>query len=369
MRLICKMLKIIGVIILIIAIIIILILLGVTFWPAIGRVPDAAMRAEYVERTVYFDGKTFKNIDANAKQLVDAAEDKGTRLTPTDEIPVKKSESIEQGEEGKLYVYWLGHSSSLVQLGEKNILIDPVFNEHASPVWFAGPKRFSDVPIETENLPKIDVLLISHDHYDHLDYATIKAIDDRVEHYIVPLGVESYLEGWGVDPAKISNIAWYENVTIDGVEYTATPSQHYTMRNPLHQNATWWCGYYFKDEYHSVYYTGDGGYSENFNQIAQKVGPIDLALIECGQYGKGWPYIHMFPEESIQAIEVLNPKWTIPVHWGAYCICYNDWDDSIIRFTDLADEKNIKYATPLIGEKVDFDTISEYSKQWWAGLN
>ncbi len=344
-------------------------MLFLNFWPGIGRVPDENKRQTYADRTEYYDGNAFRNKNTDIAQLADSKDIKGSRLKPTDTIPVVKNEKIEEGEEGKLFVTWMGHSTSLVQLGTKNILIDPVFSKYASPVQFVGPKRFSEVPVEYEDMPTIDIMLISHDHYDHLDYKTIKELDYKVKHYIVPLGVESYLEGWGVDAEKITNMAWYENITIDNIEFTATPSQHYTMRNPLHQNVSWWCGYYFKDDYHSVYYTGDGGYCDDFKEISENVGNIDLALLECGQYGKGWPFIHMFPEQAVQAVCDLNPKWTIPVHWGAYCICNNDWDDSIIRFTGCADMKNLQYATPLIGQRVDYDLINEFNEEWWLNIN
>ena len=363
------MLKILLVIIIFLIVFFLAVVLLLKFAPSVGKLPDEKKRAEYKARTEYFDGESFRNMDSELTVLAGGEDTVGKRRTPSDEIPVVKSETVESGEEGKLFVTWLGHSSALVQLGTENILIDPVFSKRVSPVQFLGPKRFSEVPVEYENLPEIDVMLISHDHYDHLDYRTIKALDGKVKKYIVPLGVESCLEGWGISLEKITALAWYETAEADGIEFTATPSQHFTMRNPFHRNAGWWCGFYFKDAYHSVYFTGDGGYSSNFKELAEKAGNIDLCLLECGQYGKGWPFIHMFPEESAQAALDCGVQWTIPVHWGAYCICNNDWDDSIIRFTAAADEKGIQYATPLIGERVDYDTISDFNARWWENIN
>lgn len=367
MRVVRKMLKVLIFIIVFFIVIILVGLLFINFWPGIGQVPNSKMKSTYSDRTEFFDGEKFTNRTENISQLVSEKDVSGARLT-TENIPVIKSENVENGQKGKLFVTWLGHSSILVQLGEMNILIDPVFSEYASPVQFVGPKRFSEVPIDYDDMPLIDVMLISHDHYDHLDYGSIKKLDEKVKHYIVPLGVESYLEGWGVDEKKISNIAWYEDIEIEDITFTATPAQHYTMRNPLKQNVSWWCGYFFKDEYHSVYYSGDGGYSDGFKEIAEKMDQIDLGLIECGQYGKGWPYIHMFPEQTVQAVNDLKPKWTIPVHWGAYCICNNDWDDSIKRFSELATKEGIDYSTPLIGERVDYDYIDQYKDAWWENI-
>lgn len=354
-------------ILIIIGVLIFLLLVGLLvlrFYPSIGKVPTKEQQKNYAEKTQYFYDGQFHN--QNKVMVTSSSSDvKGDELVPKKTIPVVKSSEVLPGEEGKLYVSWLGHSSSLVQLGTKNILIDPVFSKRSSPVSFAGPKRFSDVPIEPQNLPDIDILLISHDHYDHLDYKVIKSIDDKVGTYVVPLGVESYLIGWGVSEDKIKTVAWYDEIDIQGIKLVSTPSQHFTARNPFYSNATWWCGYYFADDSHSVYYSGDGGYYEVFEELNARFGKIDLALIECGQYGNGWPAIHMFPEQTVKAAQELDAEWYIPVHWAAYCICNNNWDDSIIRFTGEADKKGIKYATPLIGERVDFDNIADYKHKWW----
>lgn len=388
------------IILFIFAVILLVGFLFLRFWPSVGRTPSREEQNRYADKTEYFYDGMFHNRGV-VPVTVSGKDVKSKRLTPTDTIPVVKSESIPKGEKGKLYVMWLGHSSLLVQLGEKNILIDPVFSDRSSPVSFAGPKRFSEVPIEPEKLPTIDVLLISHDHYDHLDYKTIKALDGRVKKYVVPLGVECYLKGWGIDENKIEALAWYDEINLEGVDVAATPSYHFTGRNPLKSESTWWCGYYFRDESHSVYYSGDGSYSvvdgdekgntfdeggsyevdvgeggsvtENsrslFSEITEMYGSADLAFVECGQYGRGWPTLHMFPDQTIKACEDLKAEWYIPVHWATFCICYNDWDDSIIRFTEGVKDTDIKYATPRIGQRVDFDDIESFNEQWWIGIN
>ena len=369
---ICYMLKKIAKIIMIsvvaIVIFICLVFAFLYFWPSIGRLPDKNMQKEYAARTPYFYDGTFHNQN-DVSLLSPEKEEKSDRLKPKGTIPVIKSENVPAGENGKLYVTWLGHSSILVQMGEKNILIDPVFSKYSSPVGFAGVKRFSQVPIEFEDFPDIDILLISHDHYDHLDYKTIKRLDDKVNTYVVPLGLESYLMGWGIDQSRIKTMSWYDEYDKDGLKITATPSKHYTGRNPLKQNASWWCGFHLDDGYHTVYYSGDGGYCENFKEINEKLGDVDLALMECGQYGKGWPNIHMFPEETVKAVSDIGADWFIPVHWGAYCICYNDWDDSVIRSLKESERLSINEATPKIGERVDFDDIEKYNEHWWEDVD
>lgn len=350
------------------AVVVLAVILFLNFWPSVGKLPDKSMQEDYTRRTEYFSDGSFSN-QASDPVVTAESEEKSDRMKPKDKIPVVKSESVPDGEKGKLYVTWLGHSSILVQMNGKNILIDPVFSKYSSPVSFAGVKRFSEVAIEPEDLPHLDAVLISHDHYDHLDYETIKKINDKTDRYIVPLGVESYLIGWGVDSEKITNMAWYEEIMLDDIKVVATPSKHYTGRNPLKRNASWWCGFYLNDDSHTLYYSGDGGYCDNFKEIKEKLGDIDLALMECGQYGKGWPWIHMFPEQTVQAVEDLDAKWFIPVHWGAYCICYNAWDDSVIRSIAESEKKGINEATPKIGERVDFDDIASYNEHWWEGIN
>ena len=349
------------------AVVVLAVILFFDFWPAVGKLPDKSMQKDYKSRTEYFSNGSFSN-QYSDPVVTAQSEEKSDRMKPKGKIPVVRSDLILDGEENKVYVTWLGHSSILVQMNGKNILIDPVFSKYSSPVGFAGVKRFSELAIEPENLPHLDAVLISHDHYDHLDYETIKKINDKTDRYIVPLGVESYLIGWGVESDKITNMAWYEETMLDDIRVVATPSKHYTGRNPLKRNASWWCGFYLDDDSHTVYYSGDGGYCENFKEIKEKLGDIDLALMECGQYGKGWPWIHMFPEQTVQAVEDLGAKWFIPVHWGAYCICYNAWDDSVIRSLAESEKKGINEATPKIGERVDLDDIASYKEHWWEGI-
>ena len=349
------------------AVFILAVILFLNFWPAVGKLPTKSMQADYAHRTQYFVDGCFTNQEPSPVVTTES-EVKSKRMKPKGDIPVVKSASIPDGEKGKLYVTWLGHSSVLVQMNGKNILIDPVFCDHSSPVGFAGPKRFSELPIEPENLPHLDAVLISHDHYDHLDYKTLREINDKVDRYIVPLGVESYLIGWGIESEKITNMAWYEETALDDIRIAATPSKHYTGRNPLKRNASWWCGFYLADDSHKLYYSGDGGYCDNFKEIKEKLGEPDLALMECGQYGKGWPWIHMFPEQTVQAVNDLGAKWFIPVHWGAYCICYNSWDDSVIRSLEESEKAGVNEATPKIGERVDFDDIASYNEHWWEGI-
>ena len=263
---------------------------------------------------------------------------------------------------------WLGHSSLLMQIHGMNILIDPVFSNRASPGSFIGPSRYSDLPITACDLPNIDIVVISHDHYDHLDYNTIKEIDSKVELYVVPLGVENHLERWGVDGKKIINMAWWEEININGLMIECTPARHYSSRNMIFDKFnTLWASWVFIDEYHKVYESGDSGFDTHFEDIHNKYGYFDLAFIEAGQYNNRWKDIHMTPEESVEAGKILGAKYIMPIHWGAYVLADHPWDDSASRFTIKAKEENIQYITPMVGETIRY-TDNMNTNNWWEEI-
>lgn len=366
-----KFLKISARILIVILIIILVICAGtflfLEFYPGVGKTPDKEMQRKFAEKTELFYDSQFHN-ENNFRTMTEEPNETSSRVRPTGNIPVVMNDSIPQGEAGKLSVIWLGHSSILVQLGKKNILIDPVFSERTSPVSFAGPKRFSDIPLKPENVPEIDALFISHDHYDHLDYPSIRAIDDRVKNYIVPLGIGSYLEGLGIDSSKIHSLGWWESTALDGLTLTLTPSQHNTGRNPLRSNITLWGGIHLRDDSHSFYYTGDGGYYDVFERVYENLGEIDLMMADSGQFDPAWAMVHMNPNSSVQAAKDAHAKWFIPVHWGAYALANHAWDDPPKIAVEAAERLGVNIATPKIGEKVDFDNITAFNEHWWEGI-
>ena len=334
------------------------------FYPTIGKKPGKTEKENYAARTEFYHNGQFHN-ENDYRVMTGTQAEKSALTMPGEMIPTEKLESVERAGAGELRVTWLGHSSSLVQLGEQNVLIDPVMGGRSSPVSFAGPKRFSEVALSSENIPEIDVLFISHDHYDHLDYDVIRAVDHKVSHYVVPLGIDVILKGWGVEEAKLHPLTWWESVELNGVIYTLIPAQHYTGRNPLKANATLWGGLYMRDSMHSVYYSGDTGYYDVFARVYERFGETDLMLADAGQYDPAWAETHMFPEETVQAAVDAHAKVLLPVHWGAYSLSNHAWYDPPERAVAAAEAAGLPLATPRIGQTVDYENIGLFSEHWW----
>lgn len=356
------------IILILIAVIAILTLLFLSFYPSIGELPDKENAAQYASMTpLYYDNK-FHN-ENEISVMTGKQGSKSDRRTPATMIKAERPTYNEHAGAGALTFTWFGHSSSMVQLGNKNILIDPVFGKYSSPVSFTGVKRFSECPVTADALPPIDVLFISHDHYDHLDYGTIKLINEKTGHYIVPLGVDVILESFGVSADKITALNWWEDIRIEGITYTLIPTQHFTGRNPLKGNRTLWGGLFMQDNAHSVYYTGDSGYCDVFGRVRDKLGAVDLIIAEDGQYDNAWASIHMMPEETVQAAIDINAAWLIPVHWGAFVLSNHSWDDPAIKATNAAKEKGQNIATPRIGQTVNYENISSFTEHWWESVD
>lgn len=337
------------------------------FWPSLGKNPSREQQTEYEKRTdAFYDGIFHTPEDF---QLIVEAEEKSdekkTELTPEEKIPVNKITELPKADIKDLTVTWFGHSTSLLQIHGMNVFIDPVLSEYSSPVGFTGAKRMAEVPMKADNLPEIDILLISHDHYDHLDYQTIRDIDEKVKNYCVPLGVENHLIRWGVEPEKIHTMAWWDDTEIGGLTISSTPGQHYSGRLPWRNNKTLWSGYFLQDEYHKVYYTGDTGYGEFFKTIRERYGEPELVLSEDGQYDPEWPDCHMSPQEVLKAAEDVGTEWVIPVHWAGFVLSRHAWDDPAEQLTTLAEESNVSVATPRIGEIVNISDINNYQEKWW----
>lgn len=292
-----------------------------------------------------------------------------TGAVPVDPIPVRPVtiEQLEALDPKANHVMRIGHSSNLLKLHGKYWLTDPMFSERASPFQWIGPHRFEKPPITLEQLPPIEGVIISHDHYDHLDAGTIEYLALRVQRYFVPLGVKARLVEFGVPPDRITELDWWQTRSQGGVQVTATPSQHFSGRTINDRDKTLWASWVVQSGNQRIYYSGDSGYSKHFAQIGERFGGFDLVMIENGAYDAYWPSIHMTPEQGAQAFEDLNGKVLLPVHNSTFDLAFHTWHDPLDRIAATAEGKHIVLATPTLGEVL---TIGQprTNVRWWQGL-
>ncbi|MCE9964445.1 MBL fold metallo-hydrolase [Lelliottia amnigena] len=260
---------------------------------------------------------------------------------------------------------WLGHSSWYLQLAGKRILIDPVFSNYAAPFSFLNKAFAGEYPWRAENMPEIDLLIISHDHYDHLDYATIKALMPKVKRVVTPLGVGSHLRYWGMDASIIDERDWNQTVRInDDLMIHVLPARHFSGRG-LKRNQTLWASFMFVTPEQKVYYSGDSGYGPHFKAIGEQFGDVDLAIMENGQYDQDWKYIHMLPEQTAQAAADVNAKAVVPGHYGRFVLAKHTWNDPVIQLTRASQDKNYRLLTPELGEPVHVNDTTQQFSEWW----
>lgn len=264
-----------------------------------------------------------------------------------------------------LAVTWLGHASMLVQMDEYRVLTDPVFSERVTPVPGVGPKRFHAPPVAAADLPHIHAVVISHDHYDHLDMPSIKQLIPRTDRFIVPLGVGAHLRAWEVPEEKIVELGWWEHHRVGkGLIVVATPARHFSGRGPLDRNKTQWASFAFIGRKRRVYFGGDTGMFQGFKQIGQHLGPFDITLMPMGAYNVGWQAIHLNPEEAVEAHQDLRGGLMLPIHWGTFNLAFHAWTEPAERLLEAARRAGIKFAVPRPGERVTPEKAPA-PRRWW----
>jgi len=341
---------------------------------------SANAMADKVSQSSQFNGTKFENIgqiETNPaivpmlKMYLFEKEKPAMPATPIDVKPITKEQLVslknDYREQGMVF-FRLGHSTLLILLDGEFWLTDPVFSKRASPFSFMGPKRFHETPIDIDELPPIKGVLLSHNHYDHLDKKAIKQLVDKVEHFYTPLGVGEDLIKWGVARENITQLDWWEGVKINSVSLTSTPAQHFSGRALTDKNKTLWSSWAVKGEQGSFFFSGDSGYFDQFKAIGEKLGPFDISFMETGAYNKMWSEIHMQPSESAQAHIDVNARYLVPIHNGTFDLSLHTWTDPLEQISALARDKDINLLTPEMGEAVHLktlDNVGVLANNWW----
>ena len=341
--------------------------------PQFGGTPDEQDKQKYSASKQYKDGKfiltsPISTAENRWESLAKLFEEVPRQMPSKEIIPLSlDAASLSNRQADTAKVTWFGHSSFLVQMAGKTLLIDPMFGQHASPLPIGSfGKRFSkQLPIPVAQLPEIDFVVFSHDHYDHLDYPTVKALKHKVGRFFVPLGLGAHLKAWGVSNDKIEELDWWEATTYGPIQLVCTPAVHFSGRGLFDQAATLWASWVIKSGKESIFFSGDSGYGNHFKEIGERYGPFDIALMECGQYDPDWKNIHMFPEETAQAAIDVKSNLLVPIHWGCFKLANHTWTDPIERVTEKAKQLNMPLSTPRIGESILLKQQRYPISVWW----
>lgn len=333
-------------------------------------------RLERIQTSPNYSAGEFKNTvptamlakgQSSVKIMWDGLFQKQERLRPQEPLPTVKVDlhALDAAEDT---VIWLGHSGFFIQLGGKRLLVDPVFSDYGAPFSFLN-KAFPGTNTYTaEDMPELDALVISHDHWDHLDFATVSALRPKIKNVVLPLGVGAHFEYWGYPAEKLLEADWNNAVQLDGgLIVHLVPARHYSGRL-FTRNKTLWAGFVLETPERRIFLSGDSGYGPHFAEIAKAFDGFDLAVLDGGQYDQRWPLIHMTPEEAVQATEDLRAKSMMLAHVGRFCIAGHPWDEPFQRVAEAGQEKIFRLITPKIGEPVKLGDTEQQFSRWWEGV-
>jgi L-ascorbate metabolism protein UlaG (beta-lactamase superfamily) len=340
-------------------------------WPALDKQPSGERLARMRQSPQWSEGHfvneqpMWTNTRGGLLRLFES--------TPGD-VPEAPVPIVTDGDKGLripaasgLRVTWFGHSSVLIEIDGVTVLTDPLWSERASPVSWVGPKRWYPSPMALRDLPKVDVVMISHDHYDHLDRSTIVAMANWKSTFVAPLGVGADLERWGIPNAQIVELDWWQSARVGSLEIVATPARHASGRMLSKRDGTLWAGYALLGAQHRVWYSGDTGFHDELAEIGRRLGPFDVTLIEAGQYDADWPDWHLGPEQAVEAHLLVRGNRMIPVHWGLLKLAHHTWTEPVERVLAAAKCRNVDVLVPRPGESIE-PTRTSGLDRWWPEL-
>ncbi|MCG2781357.1 MAG: MBL fold metallo-hydrolase [Weeksellaceae bacterium] len=339
--------------------------------PKFGKAPSGK-RLERIQKSPHYENGKFNNLNHTPQLAEDTSMPevmfrflfgKKENLRPKQKFNFSKTDLKNLNPNENVYI-WMGHSSYFMQIDGKKILVDPVFSGNASPFTFTT-KAFEGADLyTTDDIPELDYLIISHDHWDHLDYETVKKLNPKVKKVITGLGTGEHLEYWNYDPNKIIELDWGESSDLgNGFKVYCEAARHFSGRG-LKRDQAIWASFVFETPKQRIYIGGDSGYDDHFKKIGDKFGSFDLAILENGQYNKDWRYIHFMPGENIKAMKELNAKRMIPVHNSKFALSVHAWDEPLKKMMELNTE-NARIITPKIGEKVNWEDDAKVYERWW----
>ena len=346
---------------------------------SLGKKPDG-LRLERMKASALWAGESFRNIHPIQPGLRDLTVPKvtlseflcgGARRVPRAPLPaLDPLEAWSKAPASGLRATWLGHSTVLIEIDGLRVLTDPVWGPRASPSTLAGPKRFQPVPVALRALPPIDLVLVSHDHYDHLDYPTIRELARMAVPFVTSLGVGAHLEAWGVAPQRITELDWWQSHTLPNAELTVTaaPSQHFSGRGLKDRNATLWSSLVIRTPKHSVFFSGDTGLTNEYTMIRERFGKFDLVMLEVGAFHPSWGDIHLGPEHALEALALLGGGAFLPVHWGTFSLALHDWDAPAETLLELAPKQDAHLVMPRLGEAVEPAHVDAVTP-WWRAVD
>jgi L-ascorbate metabolism protein UlaG (beta-lactamase superfamily) len=340
-------------------------------WPALGTKPSDA-RLQRIEKSPQYRGGKFVDTIPRIDPDIAAASlrwFKGVENSqPSAPLPVllRRTADFAGAPSSGLRVTWFGHSSLLVEIEGKRLLLDPVWSERCSPTPFLGPKRFHPVPIALAALPKVDAVLISHDHYDHLDYDTIVELAKQKPLFVVPLGVGAHLEYWGIPKEQIRELDWWEEAALGTLRLVSTPARHFSGRG-LGADRTLWSGWAMIGSQRRAYYSGDTAMFEGFAQIGERLGPFDATMIESGAYDAMWADVHLGPEQAVAAHRAVRGNVLFPVHWGTFDLALHTWVEPMERVLAAARAENVRVVSPKPGQSID-PLAPPTPERWWPSV-